>query len=105
VAIPLNDNVPLDDSAYGFDGIDPDLLARAKQVIYSANATIFATEADAISLLAENERTQDPVDVKYHFGQPGNRTTILAPMSKIKFQTNRFTAVGAAESVSPETLS
>lgn len=97
LSAPFNDNVPLDDTAYGFDGISPDLLARAKQVDYDVNAQIFAIESDAISVLAENERTQDPVDAKYHFGMPGDRFTILAPETKVKFQTNRFTAVGAAE--------
>jgi hypothetical protein len=97
LSAPFNDNVPLDDSAYGFDGIEPDLLARAKQVDYDVSAQIFAIESDAISILAENERTQDPVDAKFHFGMPGDRFTILAPETKVKFQTNRFTAVGAAE--------
>jgi hypothetical protein len=97
LSAPFNDNVPLDDTAYGFDGISPDLLARAKQVDYDVNAQIFAIETDPISVLAEDERTQSPVDAKYHFGMPGDRFTILAPETKVKFQTNRFTAVGAAE--------
>jgi hypothetical protein len=58
----VNDNIPLDESAYGFDGIDPTLLARAKQVLYDVNAQIFAIETDPISVLAKNERTQAPVD-------------------------------------------
>lgn len=98
ISVPLNDNVPLDDSAYGFVGSEPDLLARAKQVIYDVNAQIFATEEDGISIKAENERTQAPVDFKIHFGMPGNRVTYLMPETKVKFATGeRFTAVGAAE--------
>lgn len=97
---PLNDNIPLDDSAYGFDGIDPDLLARAKQVDYDVNAQIFAIETDPISVLAENERTQVPVDAKYHFGMPGDRFTLLAPETKVKFaQGEHFVPVGAAERI------
>jgi hypothetical protein len=98
LSAPFNDNVPLDDSAYGWDGIDPDLFARAKQVDYDVNAQIFAIETDPISVLAENERTQAPVDAKFHFGMPGDRFTILAPETKVKFQTGEhFVAVGAAE--------
>lgn len=97
LSAPFNDNVPLDDSAYGFDGISPDLFARSRQVDYDVTAQIFATEEDPISILAENERGQDPVDAKYHFGMPGDRFTILAPETKVKFQPERFTAVGGAE--------
>ena len=99
LSAPFNDNIPLDDSAYGFDGIAPDLLARAKQVLYDVNAQIFAIETDPISVLAKNEITQAAVDAKYHFGMPGDRFTILAPETKVKFQdgTDNFTAVGAAE--------
>jgi hypothetical protein len=98
LSAPFNDNVPLDDSAYGFDGIDPDLFARAKQVDYDVTAQIFAIETDPISVLAENERTQDAVDAKYHFGMPGDRFTILAPETKVKFQQGEhFVPVGAAE--------
>lgn len=100
LSAPFSDNIPLDDSAYGFDGIDPDLLARSKQVDYDVNAQIFAIETDPISVLAENELTQEPVDAKYHFGMPGDRFTILAPETKVKFQSGeRFTPVGAAERI------
>lgn len=98
LSLPLNDNVPVDDSAYGFDGIDPDLLARARQVDYDANAQIFAVSGDPVYELAANERTQATVDAKYHFGMPGNRCSILAPETKVKFQSGeRDSAVGAAE--------
>lgn len=99
LSVPFNDNIPLDDSAYGFDGISPDLFARSKQVDYDASAQIFAVESDPISVLAENERGQEPVDAKYHFGMPGDRFTILAPETKVKFQSERFTAVGGAERI------
>ncbi len=105
LSAPLNDNVPVDDSAYGFDGIDPDLLARARQVDYDIDAQIFAVSGDAIYQLAANERTQAPVDAKFHFGMPGNRCSILAPQSKVKFKSGeRDSAVGAAERLAANLL-
>lgn len=92
----LNDNVPTDEtSAYGFDEVDVQDLERGDTPAYSITAGIFASEVDAIYQLAYNERTQDPVDYRTHFGQPGNRFSLLSPGTKIKFQDQRMTAAGA----------
>jgi hypothetical protein len=93
---PFNDNVPTDDqSAYSFDSIDVQYLERGDNPSYEITAAVFGSEADALYTLAKNERTQSPVDMKIHFGQPGNRFTILAPYTKIKFQQQRLGFVGA----------
>lgn len=95
LSINLNDNVPTDEaSAYGFDDVDIQTLERGDQPTYGITTGIFASEADAVYQLAYNERTEAPVDVKIHCGQPGNRLSILAPYAKVKFQNNRMTTAG-----------
>lgn len=91
----LNDNVPIDESsAYGFDSIDIQDLERGDQPSYDIQASIFASEADNIYTLALNERTQLPVDYRTHFGQPGNRFSLISTKTKIKFQNNRIAFAG-----------
>ena len=87
LTFPLNDNIPTDESsAYGFDEVDIQDLERADQPTYSLTASIFGSEVDALYTLAQNERTQDPVDVKLHLGMPGHRVSLLVPEGKVKFQ-------------------
>lgn len=91
----LNDNVPTDDSSmFGFDGPDVQTTARGNQPSYGVSASVFASEADSVYTLAFNERSQDPVPVITHFGQPGNRFTLTAPNAKVKFQSPRMGSVG-----------
>ena len=88
--------MPTDEnSAYGFDDIDVQDLERGDNPSYDLTAAIFGSEADALYTLAANERTQSPVDIKIHFGQPGNRFTLLVPYGKVKFQQQRLGFVGA----------
>lgn len=95
LAITLNDNVPVDQlSAFGWDAIDVQTLERGDQPAYDVNMSLFGSEVDAAYQLAYLERTQVPVPVIAHFGQPGNRCSILMPKTKIRFQGNRWTFVG-----------
>lgn len=92
----LNDNVPTDESsAYGFDDVDIQDLERGDQPTYSIEAGIFGSEQDVIYDLAADERTADPVSYTTHFGQPGNRFSLISTRTKIKFQDQRMTSAGA----------
>lgn len=94
----LNDNVPVDRlSAFAYDGIEVQALVRGKQPNYSSTASVFGIQDAAVYILAENERTQAPVNVIQHYGLPGNRFSLIYPNAKVRFQNNRGTFVGAAE--------
>lgn len=103
----LNDNIPLDRlSAFPYDGIDVQTIIRGKQPSYNTLASIFGAHVDTGDALAVNnhvwklaheERTQSPVVVQTMYGMPGNRFQIDQPKSKVRFQNNRETFVGAAE--------
>lgn len=92
----FNDNVPVDKrAAYGFDSVDITRLMRGDQPSYEGTTGVFASEEDPIYLLGVNERTQDPVPHVTHFGQPGDRFSIIANETKIKFGQNRITYAGS----------
>ncbi len=98
----LNDSVPIDRlSAFPYDGIDVQTLIRGKQPSYAGSASIFGLSGagtDAtVAILAQNERTQVPVVVKEHYGQPGNRFSLIYPAAKVRYPTGRQQFVGAAE--------
>ncbi|MBX3266422.1 MAG: hypothetical protein KF831_06915 [Acidobacteria bacterium] len=98
INLSANDNVPTDRlSAFPFDGIDVQNLERGRQPAYGVSASIFGSEVDSIYQLAQNERTEDPVDVKVHFGFPGNRCTWNLPKTEIRFQSNRWGTAGEAQ--------
>lgn len=98
VSTTLNDNVPIDRlSAFPYDGIDVQSLIRGRQPTYNTQASIFGIRTDHIYALAEDERTQAPVEIITHYGMPGNRFTLIQPESKIRFQNNREQFVGTAE--------
>lgn len=91
----LNDNVPVDkQSAYGFDSVDITRLMRGDQPSYEATTGIFGDEESAIYVLAQTERTANPVSHTTHFGQPGNRFSVIAAETKVKFGNNRITYAG-----------
>jgi len=103
----FNDNIPVDRlSAFPYDGIDVQSLLRGKNPTYNSTASVFAAHVDTgdamavnnhVWKLAHDERSQAAVEVITHYGMPGNRLTILQPDSKIRFQNNRETFVGTAE--------
>lgn len=96
--ITLNDNVPIDRlSAFGFDSVDVQRLQRGNQPADTISMGVFGTEVDAIYQLAYLERTEDPVPVIARFGMPGNRCTVLMPLTKIQFQGNRWAFVGGLQ--------
>lgn len=97
----LNDNIPIDRlSAFAYDGMEVQTLIRGKQPTYNSSASVFGIYDAAVYILAQNERTQVPVDVIQHYGLPGNRFTLLYPNAKVRFQNNREGFVGAAETAS-----
>lgn len=92
---PFDDQVILDETAYGWIGLNPDLLARAKSIIYNMLVQIFCYKNDPIAVIANAEAF---ADLKLHLGMPGNRTSLLMPQAKVKFQSGeRFSRVGASE--------
>lgn len=94
----LNDNVPIDRlSAFPYDGMEVQSLLRGKQPNYTSSASVFGINDAAVYILAENERTQAPVDIIQHYGLPGNRFTLIYPNAKVRFQNNREAFVGAVE--------
>lgn len=94
----LNDNVPVDrQSAFAYDGIEVQTLNRGKQPTYNATASVIGVQDAATYILAQNERTQTPVEVVKHYGMPGNRFSLIYPNAKIRFQNSRETFIGAAE--------
>lgn len=95
---PVSNSIPLDRlSAFPFDGIDLQRTERGRQPVYGPiAASIFGSEVDSIYALAHSERTEDPVDVKIHFGFPGNRTSWLFPNSRVMFQANEQGEAGEA---------
>lgn len=94
----LNDNVPIDRlSAFAYDGIEVQALVRGRQPNYQSSASVFGIQDAAVYVLAQNERTQAPVEVIEHYGLPGNRFSLIYPNAKVRFQGNRTTFVGAAE--------
>lgn len=98
ISLSANDNVPTDRlSAFPFDGIDVQHLERGRQPSYGLTASIFGSEEDSIYQLAQNERTEEPVDVTVHFGFPGNRCTWNFPKTELRFQSNRWGTAGEAQ--------
>jgi hypothetical protein len=99
-----NDNVPVDRlSAFPYDGQDVQTLIRGKNPSYNSLLSIFNANVtpgavnNHVYKLAHEERSTDPVSVIMHYGFPGNRFTLLQPESKIRFQNNRETFIGTAE--------
>lgn len=91
----MNDAVPTDKaSANGFDSVDFTRLKRGDQPSYEATTGVFGDEESNVYDLARNERTQDPVGHVTHFGQPGNRFSIWADETKVKFGSNRLSYAG-----------
>ncbi len=94
----LNDNIPLDRlSAFPYDGMDVESLRRGKNPTYGSTASLFGISDAASYILAQNERTQDPVEIVQHYGLPGNRFSLIYPNAKVRFQNNREDFVGAVE--------
>ena len=94
----LNDNVPIDRlSAFEYDGSEVQALIRGKQPTYNSTASVFGIYDAAVYILAQNEKTQDPVEIVQHYGLPGNRFSLIYPNAKVRFQTNRDEFVGTAE--------
>lgn len=94
----LNDNVPTDRlSAFPYDGIEVQNLRRGRQPTYNASASVFGISDAAVYQLANNERTEDPVEVIQHYGLPGNRFTLIYPNAKVRFQGNREGFEGTVE--------
>lgn len=104
ISSTYNDNVPIDRlSAFPYDGMDVQTLIRGKQPSYSSLLSIFNANSNPGSVnnhiwkLAHEERSADPVEVLMHYGFPGDRFTLIQEDSKIRFQNNRETFIGTAE--------
>lgn len=97
-SFPIVDNVPTDQlSMFPYDGIDPERAKRGRQPNYAFTMGIFGNRDSVPYVLAQNERTQVPVEVVAHFGMPGNRYTRIYPKAHIQFQNNRDNFIGEGE--------
>jgi hypothetical protein len=96
-SISLNDNVPVE-AAFAYDDIDfSNPLERGDQPTQEFTTEIFGDSNHALYVLAENEHIEgNEVPFTTHFGNPGNRVSILAPETKIKPQSNLEGFSGAA---------
>lgn len=84
----LNDNIPIE-GGFNYDDIDPSTeWQRGDKPTQDFAMEIYGDTDDTLYALADNEVTQDPVAVLLHYGNPGNRVTLNAPETKIKFQDN-----------------
>lgn len=95
----VSDNIPTDrQSAFAFDGIDPQQWKRSPQPSYTMQFGIFGSEVDSLYGLAYDERTQAPVPVIIHFGMPGHRCSWYFPKTKLAFQNDPLGNAGALQS-------
>jgi hypothetical protein len=82
----LSDQVPIE-AAFAYDDLDFSVEPqRGDKPTQELTMEIYGDSDDTLYTLAEDEVTQDPVAVLVHYGNPGNRFTINAPTTKIKFQ-------------------
>lgn len=90
-AVTLNDNVPTG-AAHAFDDIDiTRAFQRGDSPSQDTNTEIFGNSNHPLHALAENEFVEDnEIEVVRHYGNPGNRFTIIAPETKIKPQGNQL---------------
>lgn len=86
-SVSLNDNVPTG-AAHSFDDIDiTRAFQRGDQPSQETNTEFFGDSNHPIYQLAEQEFVEDnEIEVIRHYGNPGNRFTIIAPETKIKPQ-------------------
>lgn len=89
--VSLNDNVPTG-AAHAFDDIDITRpFQRGDQPSQETNTEIFGDSTHALYTLALEEYVDDnEIEVIRHYGNPGNRFTIIAPETKIKPQGNQL---------------
>lgn len=90
-SVSLNDNVPLN-AAHKFD--DPDITSpfvRGNQPSQEFQTELFANADHPLRRLALNQNVSgNHIETIRHYGNPGNRFTIIAPETKIKPQGNQL---------------
>jgi len=91
--ITVNNNAPVGDDAFGFDSIEIQTVERGEKPTQNFNLQILGSKGDAVYTLCENE---SKVAVEIHLGRPGDRASIIAGNTKLKFGTNRTQYVGEA---------
>ena len=86
-AISLNDNVPVK-AAFVFDDIDVTApFVAGDQPTQQFTTEIFGDSSHSLYHLAENEYVEgNEVEFITHFGNPGNRVSVIADETKIKPQ-------------------
>jgi hypothetical protein len=91
--IQLNNNAPVGDDAFGFDGVEIQTVERGEKPTQNFNLQVLGAKGDAVYTKCENE---SKVAVEVHLGVPGDRASIIAGNTKLKFGTNRTQYVGEA---------
>jgi len=87
--IALNDAILTGKEVYGFDGEQMETVMRSRNPSYQMPTQVLASSNDAI---AATVNTKQPVET--HFGQPGNRFSVLAGNALIKRQADPYPYVG-----------
>lgn len=84
----LNDSVPVDADAFGFDGVDPEQFERGDVPAYAINGNVFGAPNDTTDALAVAVKAESTVEYITHFGNPGNRFTLIAPQTILNPSSN-----------------
>lgn len=89
--ITLNNAVPTGDDAFPFSGVEIVNLERGDKPTYPLTMQILGSGRDTIGALIEDETK---VPVTFHFGNPGNRCSLIFPNVLMKFASNPIQYVG-----------
>lgn len=87
----LNNNVPVGDDAFPFNGVEVANLERGEKPAQSISMQLLGSRGDAVYALCETE-TKVPVEIL--LGVPGERASVIFPNALMKFGTNRTRYVG-----------
>lgn len=88
-SINLSDAIPTGRELYGFDGAELENIIRSRNPQYAMPTQIIASKNDAIAPLVNTK-----VPVETHFGQPGNRFSVIAGNALLKRAGDPFPYVG-----------
>lgn len=88
-SLSMNDAIPTGKELYGFDGTELENIIRSRNPQYAFPTQIIASSNDAIAALVNTK-----VPVETHFGQPGDRFSVIAGNALLKRQADPFPYVG-----------
>ena len=89
--VTLNNAVPTGDDAFPFTGTEIANLERGDKPTYPIAMQILGSGRDTVGALVEDETK---VPITFHFGNPGNRCSLVFPNVLMKFASNPIQYVG-----------